>query len=153
MNIAQALRKAAEMRERVSTQEARLISDFVVGGRAKKKPVYTNTQYEKAIKELGDLRFRLQRLKCAIRVANEQVVNGSSVAALLGERQFRSDEIKFLTSLRSSPEHSLDDDGEPRILLANLDKEIDLATAKRRRIDDEIADRNASIKVDVKDIL
>ena len=151
MNIQQALRKAAEIRARISVLESRIQSDILVA--VGEQPRYDNGAFESMQAELEKRRFELEGLKRDIDAANHVVGDdGDSVHSLMALRSTLSDRLAFKTSLRQAEgdRYGLREGTrkfERRIGDAVLDRHIDEMVAERRRIDDRICAKNALISV------
>ena len=151
MNIQQALRKAAEIRARISVLESRIQSDILVA--VGEQPRYTIEEFDSMASELEKCRFELQAVKESIDNANHMVgEDGESVQSLMNLRTTLSDRLAFRTSLRQAEgdRYGLREGTrkfERRIGDAVLDRHIDEMVAERRRIDDRICAKNALISV------
>jgi len=149
MNIAQALRKHAEKRARMSLLEERIKKDFImVEG---KGPSYDQEEFDALVVELGTLRVDAGILKQCINTANNKVVDGDSVSGCLATRNRVCEELAFFVELRGmDTERYVLREGMKtwkRITDSKLDESIDRLTNERRRLDDMICKLNAIIEV------
>jgi len=149
MNIAQALRKHAEMRARIGLLEERVKKDFIIV--EGKTPSYSREEFGKLILELSALRSDAGFLKQSIEYANNKVVNENSVSVCLAIRNRVSQALAFFIELRNmDAERYMIREGmkiEKRISDGELDKNIDDLTNERRKLDDVICKLNATIEI------
>ena len=156
MNIAQALRRKKEIWDRITTLEARIMSDCL-----KRSDVpcrYSDMDFNTMESELNEKRGELLKLKIAIDEANHIVDNNyDCVYSLMAQRSILSDKLGYYervkamepqTNRYSEPEKCVKI--ERRCTDAMLDRPIDEMTAHRRRLDDKICELNAKTQVSLK---
>ena len=149
MNLAQALRKLASLRGKISSLQGRIKSDFLV--EQGRDSSYTADAYKSMLTDLTATEVEAGTLRAAIDRANHTAnQNGNTVASLLNIRKTASDALAFWSDLRQiSPNDRYGPDTPKikRIKDEELDALVDAQTIRRQDLDDQICHLNATIQV------
>jgi polyhydroxyalkanoate synthesis regulator phasin len=151
MNLATALRKKNELVAEIKKLEIRISEamSYTSGNE-----IYTQTDYDKMCQDLQNLRHDLFDIKCNIDAANHKDQNGKCIYTLVMERGELKNELQYIHTLRlkvcNNRIRDWDEDS-PELFhredIKTLDSRIDSIETKLRKIEDDIATLNGSIKI------
>ena len=157
MSLAQALRKRAELIANIQTLQQRVMeaTNYVEG-----RESYSKTDYDSMGCDLKNARSQLTALKVAIDKGNHVEQNGKSVYQCIVERGDINAELMFATQLRNTVQGVLgnrygydENENAPktqsRVTVKDMDAAVDALQKKMRDIDNEISDKNGSLKIEV----